>query len=101
MCTLGLIDVTRGLWIKEHLILTPAELAGIGVWLGLPWTIKMVFGESVDSVPLFIHPTWFDKLTNQPQTAPAHLRHANVGNDATVRNCLHNGEKGARCWRAW
>jgi hypothetical protein len=50
---LGLIDVPRDLWIKEHLTLTPAELAGIGVWLGLPWTIKMVFGELVDSVPLF------------------------------------------------
>ena len=50
---LGLIDVTRDLWIKEHLTLTPAELAGIGVWLSLPWTIKMVFGELVDSVPLF------------------------------------------------
>ena len=48
---LGLIDVTRDLWIKEQLTLTPAELAGIGVWLGLPWTIKMVFGELVDSVP--------------------------------------------------
>ncbi len=50
---LGLIDVTRDLWIKEHLTLTPAELAGIGVWLSLPWTIKMVFGELVDSVPIF------------------------------------------------
>jgi BT1 family len=50
---LGLIDVTRDLWIKEHLTLTPVELAGIGVWLSLPWTIKMVFGELVDSVPLF------------------------------------------------
>jgi hypothetical protein len=50
---LGLIDVTRDLWIKEHLTLSPAELAGIAVWLSLPWTIKMVFGELVDTVPLF------------------------------------------------
>lgn len=50
---LGLIDVTRDLWIKESLSLTPAELAGIGVWLSLPWTIKMVFGELVDAVPIF------------------------------------------------
>jgi hypothetical protein len=34
---LGLIDVTRDMWIKERLTLTPAELAGIGVWLSLPW----------------------------------------------------------------
>ena len=50
---LGLIDVTRDMWIKESLTLTPAELAGIGVWLTLPWTVKMVFGELVDSVPIF------------------------------------------------
>jgi len=51
--TLGLIDVTRDMWIKESLSLTPAQLAGIGVWLNLPWTVKMVFGELVDSVPIF------------------------------------------------
>jgi hypothetical protein len=50
---LGLIDVTRDMWIKESLSLTPSQLAGIGVWLGLPWTVKMVFGELVDSVPIF------------------------------------------------
>ena len=50
---LGLIDVTRDLWIKESLSLTPAQLAGIGVWLSLPWTVKMVFGELVDAVPIF------------------------------------------------
>jgi BT1 family len=50
---LGIIDVSRDLWIKENLTLSPAELAGIGVWLSLPWTIKMVFGELVDSVPIF------------------------------------------------
>jgi hypothetical protein len=50
---LGIVDVTRDMWIKERLTLTPAELAGIGVWLSLPWTVKMVFGELVDSVPIF------------------------------------------------
>ena len=50
---LGIIDVSRDLWIKESLSLTPADLAGLGVWLSLPWTVKMVFGELVDSVPLF------------------------------------------------
>ena len=50
---LGLIDVTRDMWIKESLRLSPSELAGIGVWLGLPWTVKMVFGQLVDSVPIF------------------------------------------------
>ena len=50
---LGIIDVTRDMWIKERLTLSPAELAGIGVWLSLPWTMKMVFGQLVDSVPLW------------------------------------------------
>src|SRR5437879_2634863 len=50
---LGLIDVTRDLWIKESLSFTPSQLAGIAVWLMLPWTVKMVFGELVDAVPIF------------------------------------------------
>jgi hypothetical protein len=50
---LGIIDVSRDMWIKESLTLSPAELAGVAVWLALPWTVKMVFGELVDSVPLF------------------------------------------------
>jgi len=50
---LGIIDVSRDMWVKERLTLTPAELAGIAVWLSLPWTIKMVFGQLVDSVPIF------------------------------------------------
>ena len=49
---LGLIDVTRDMWIKESLTLAPAELAGIAVWLSLPWTMKMVIGQLVDSVPI-------------------------------------------------
>ncbi|HET7668510.1 MAG TPA: hypothetical protein VFK56_21095 [Mycobacterium sp.] len=50
---LGLVDVSRDLWIKESLSFTPSQLAGIAVWLSLPWTVKMVFGELVDTVPLF------------------------------------------------
>jgi MFS family permease len=50
---LGLIDVTRDLWIKESLSLTPSNLAAIATWLLLPWTVKMVFGELVDTVPIF------------------------------------------------
>jgi hypothetical protein len=48
---LGLIDISRDLWVKESLRLSPADLAALGVWLGLPWTIKMVFGQLVDSLP--------------------------------------------------
>ena len=50
---LGIVEVSRDLWIKERLTWTAAELAGIGVWLTLPWTMKMVVGALVDSVPIF------------------------------------------------
>ena len=50
---LGLVTIAQAFWIKEALTLTPAELAAIAVWLTLPWTIKMVFGELADSVPIF------------------------------------------------
>jgi hypothetical protein len=50
---LGIIDISRDMWVKEALTLSPAEIAGIGVWLGLPWTIKMVFGELVDTIAIF------------------------------------------------
>ncbi len=50
---LGLVAIAEAFWIKSALTLTPTELASIGVWLTLPWTIKMVFGQLADSVPLF------------------------------------------------
>lgn len=50
---LGIIDVSRDMWVKERLTLNPAELASFGVWLSLPWTMKMVFGQLVDSVPIW------------------------------------------------
>ena len=49
---LGLITIAEAFWIKDALTLSPAELAAIAVWLTLPWTIKMVFGQLVDSVPV-------------------------------------------------
>ncbi len=45
---LGLVAIAEAFWIKEALTLSPAELAAIGVWLTLPWTIKMVFGQLAD-----------------------------------------------------
>ncbi len=37
---------------KGILKLTPAEVAGIAFWLGLPWSMKMVIGASSDAYPL-------------------------------------------------
>ena len=50
---MGLVSIAETFWIKKSLTLTPAELASLSVWLTLPWTIKMVFGELVDAVPIF------------------------------------------------
>jgi hypothetical protein len=49
---LGLTGIAEAFWIKQALLMTPAELAALGVWLTLPWTVKMVFGELVDTIPL-------------------------------------------------
>src|SRR5689334_14461326 len=49
---LGLIAVAESFWVKKALTLTPAELAALAVWTTLPWTVKMAFGEMVDSVPI-------------------------------------------------
>jgi len=50
---LGLVAIAEAFWVKEALSFSPAQLAAIGVWLTLPWTIKMVFGQLADSVPIF------------------------------------------------
>jgi hypothetical protein len=49
---LGITAVADSFWVKQSLTLTPEDLASLGVWLALPWTIKMVFGEMVDTVPI-------------------------------------------------
>jgi hypothetical protein len=49
---LGLVAIAEAFWIKEALTFTPAQLAAIAVWLTLPWTLKMVFGQLADSVPI-------------------------------------------------
>jgi MFS family permease len=50
---MGIISVAQAFWIKSSLTWTPAELAALAIWFTLPWTIKMVFGELVDTVTLF------------------------------------------------
>ena len=49
---MGLTAVAEAFWIKKGLTWTPAELSALAVWLTLPWTVKMVFGELVDTVPI-------------------------------------------------
>src|SRR5262245_14259618 len=48
----GLTGIALTFWIRKSLTWSPAELSGLAIWFALPWTIKMVFGELVDTVPL-------------------------------------------------
>ncbi|WHN65639.1 hypothetical protein [Cysteiniphilum sp. QT6929] len=45
--------IGESFFVKEQLNLSAESLIVIGVWLSLPWNIKMVFGQFVDSLPLF------------------------------------------------
>ena len=49
----GITGVAETFWVKEELKLSATALISLGVWLSIPWTIKMVFGQLVDSVPIF------------------------------------------------
>ena len=48
----GITGVAETFWVKEELKLSATALISLGVWLSIPWTIKMVFGQLVDSVPI-------------------------------------------------
>lgn len=49
----GFSGIAESFWIKEELNLSAEALAVIGFWVGLPWVIKMVFGQFVDSIRIF------------------------------------------------
>ena len=49
---LGLIDVTAAPSGSANRWRLARRLAAIGVWLELPWTMKMVFGQFVNSIPI-------------------------------------------------
>src|SRR5262245_49707124 len=50
---IALVAVAQTFWVRTSLTWSPTELAALAFWFNLPWTIKMVFGELVDTVPLF------------------------------------------------
>jgi MFS family permease len=47
------VGIARDFWVKKELALSAEDLVALGVWLTVPWTIKMIFGQLVDSVTLF------------------------------------------------
>ncbi len=49
----GFAAVAETFWVKEHLNLSAENLISLAVWLTVPWTIKMIFGQMVDSFTFF------------------------------------------------
>ena len=49
----GIAAVTNTFFLKDVVSLTAAQLISLGIWTGLPWSIKMVFGALIDGVPIF------------------------------------------------
>jgi len=49
----GFIGIAESFWVKEQLNLSAEDLVALSVWLMVPWTIKMIFGQLVDSVKIF------------------------------------------------
>ncbi len=48
----GFVGIAENFWVKEELHLSAEDLVALGVWLMVPWTIKMIFGQMVDSVKI-------------------------------------------------
>jgi hypothetical protein len=45
--------IAENFWVKDTLDMSAANLAELAVWLGVPWTVKMIFGQMVDSINIF------------------------------------------------
>ena len=48
----GFSAVALTFWEKENLTLSAEQLISISVWVMIPWTLKMVFGQMIDTVPI-------------------------------------------------
>jgi hypothetical protein len=48
----GFAAIAETFWVRERLGLSPAALLSRAAWLTVPWTLKMVFGHLVDTVPI-------------------------------------------------
>jgi len=49
----AITGVALTFWEKENLSLSAEDLVTLGVWVSLPFTVKMIFGQLIDIVPLF------------------------------------------------
>ena len=48
----GFSAIAETFWVRERLGLSATALLALAAWLTVPWTLKMVFGHLVDTVPL-------------------------------------------------
>jgi hypothetical protein len=48
----GFAAVAETFWVRSHLGLSAASLLALAAWLTVPWTLKMVIGHLVDTVPI-------------------------------------------------
>ena len=48
----GFSSIALSFWQKENLSLTTEQLISIWIWVMIPWTLKMVFWQMVDCVPI-------------------------------------------------
>jgi hypothetical protein len=46
-------NISIAFWIKEKLSFTAVQIASVTIWAGVPWIIKMVFGQFLDNVAIF------------------------------------------------
>lgn len=49
----GFTAIAESFWVKKSLDLSAEALVALSVWLTVPWTIKMIFGQMVDSITIF------------------------------------------------
>jgi MFS family permease len=48
----GITGVAQQFYERQYLKMSPAVFADVAVWIMVPWTIKMVFGQFVDGVAI-------------------------------------------------
>lgn len=48
----GFAAIAETFWVRDSLGLSPASLLALAAWLTVPWTLKMVIGHLVDTVPI-------------------------------------------------
>lgn len=48
----AIASVTNTFFFKNAVSLSAEDLVSLSIWIGLPWSIKMVFGALIDGIPI-------------------------------------------------